>query len=137
MNQGVQILLNRMDSHPDEFIPTLNGTYPPKWRALLHKIDMRIKDGKDYADQLQFLSDEEITTLYNKMQSIRGDLFTKEVMATLLVDEDRNLEELSSFSGNSLSASKKISLSKFDVMTAQRMGMRLEAYAKLKAQGQV
>ena len=106
MNQGVQILLNRMDSHPDEFIPTLNGTYPHKWRMLLQKIDMRVKGGKDYDDQLQFLSDAEITALYNKMQSIRGDLFTKEVMATLLVDEDRNLAELSSFSGNSLSASK-------------------------------
>jgi hypothetical protein len=96
INQGVQILLNRMDSHPDEFVPDLQSHYPHKWRALLLKVDMRIKGGKDYDDQLQFLSDAEIIALYNKMQSIRGDLFTKEVMATLLADEERNLGELSS-----------------------------------------
>lgn len=146
INQGVQILLNRMDSHPEEFVPDLHSNYPHKWRALLQKVDNRVNHARTkhldrnsdlYTPDLSFLSDEEIFALHAKVQSIRGDLFTKEVMATLLADDDRNLEELSSFSGNALSASKKITLSKTDVMMAGKMGMRLEAYAKLKAKGMV
>jgi hypothetical protein len=105
MNQGVQILLNRMDSHPDEFVPDLQSHYPHKWRALLLKVDNRVilaktkqLNGLNTPD-LSFLSDEEIFALHNKVQSIRGDLFTKEVMATLLADEERNLGELSSSLG--------------------------------------
>ena len=146
INQGVQILLNRMDSHPQEFVPTLNGDYPPKWKQLLLKVDRRVNDikfrGLDknadlHTPPLSFLTDSEIHALHNKIQSIRGDLFTKEVMATLLDNGSSDRELSSSFAGNSLSASKKISLSKSDVMIAQKMGMRLEAYAKLKAQGQI
>jgi hypothetical protein len=115
INQGVQILLNRMDSHPEEFVPDLQSHYPHKWRALLIKVDNRVNHARTkhldrnadlYTPDLSFLSDEEISSLHNKIQSIRGDLFTKEVMATLLADENRDLGELSSsFSGNSLSAS--------------------------------
>ena len=35
MNKGVQILLERMSSNPDEFIPTLRDGYPAKWRDIL------------------------------------------------------------------------------------------------------
>jgi hypothetical protein len=105
INQGVQILLNRMDSHPEEFVPDLQSHYPHKWRALLLKVDSRVqhantkhlnKNADLYTPELSFLSDEEIFALHGKVQSIRGDLFTKEVMATLLADEERNLGELSS-----------------------------------------
>ena len=41
MNKGVQILLERMNSNPDEFIPTLRDGYPPKWRDILLSIEMR------------------------------------------------------------------------------------------------
>jgi len=34
MNKGVQILLERMSSNPDEFIPTLRDGYPAKWRDM-------------------------------------------------------------------------------------------------------
>jgi hypothetical protein len=107
INQGVQILLNRMDSHPEEFVPDLQSHYPHKWRALLLKVDSRVqhantkhlnKNADLYIPELSFLSDEEILALHGKVQSIRGDLFTKEVMATLLADDERNLGELSSSS---------------------------------------
>jgi hypothetical protein len=131
MNQGVQILLNRMDSHPEEFVPDLQSHYPHKWRALLLKVDSRVQNANTkhlnknidlYTPELAFLSDEEIFALHAKVQSIRGDLFTKEVMATLLADEDRNLAELSSFSGNSLSASKTITLSNTGAVSGTVLG---------------
>ena len=146
INQGVQILLNRMDSHPEEFVPDLQSHYPHKWRALLLKVDNRVNHARTkhldrnadlYTPDLSFLSDEEIFALHNKVQSIRGDLFTKEVMATLLADEERDLGELSSSFAQPPNETTKISLSKMDVMMAGKMGMRLEAYAKLKSKGLV
>ena len=86
MNKGVQILLERMSSNPDEFIPTVHGYYPKKWQDILLAVQMRAEGGKDYKDQLSFLNDKEIKVLWEKMQSLQGDLFTKKVMNTLLRD---------------------------------------------------
>jgi hypothetical protein len=90
MNKGVQILLERMNSNPNEFIPSVAGKYPVKWREIILSVEMRVKGGKDYADQLPFLNDKEIKALWLKMQELQGELFTKRVMNTLL----RNTEEL-------------------------------------------
>lgn len=88
MNKGVQILLERMNSNPDEFVPDVMGRYPPKWQSTILSVAMRIKGGKEYDDQLPFLSDEEIKALWQKMQELQGDLFTKKVMDTLLRDTE-------------------------------------------------
>jgi len=86
MNQGVQILLGRMRSNPDEFVPNVNGHYPDKWRRIIMAVEMRAQGGKDYKDQLPFLSNEEIKALWDGMQQLQGELFTKKVMNTLLMD---------------------------------------------------
>ena len=86
MNKGVQILLERMSSNPDEFVPDMYGKYPPKWRDIIISVEMRVEGGKDYKDQLPFLTHEEIKALWKKMQSLQGELFTKRVMNTLLQD---------------------------------------------------
>lgn len=115
MNKGVQILLERMESNPQEFIPTLRDGYPAKWRDILLSIEMRVNGGKEYKDRLPFLNDKEIKALWEKMQSLQGDLFTKRVMDTLLRDahelemeELRQLplllEELGNFSSSELSS---------------------------------
>ena len=115
MNKGVQILLERMDSNPQEFIPTLRDGYPAKWRDILLSIEMRVNGGKEYKDRLPFLNDKEIKALWEKMQSLQGELFTKRVMDTLLRDahelemeELRQLplllEELGNFSSSELSS---------------------------------
>jgi len=84
LNKGVQILLERMSSNPDEFVPSLRDGYPPKWRDILLSVEMRTNGGKDYRDQLPFLTDKEIKALYEKLRGLQGDLFTKQVMNTLL-----------------------------------------------------
>lgn len=129
MNKGVQILLERMDSNPDEFIPDLMGGYPPKWRNTLLAVEMRVNGGKEYKDQLPFLKDAEVTALWDKMRSILGDRFTQEVMRTLLQDEEPR--ELSSFSHDKRTkAPKRISLSASQIMMAQKMGVSPTDYAK-------
>jgi hypothetical protein len=85
MNKGVEILLARMESNPEEFVPDVNGRYPRKWRDTLEHLQARVQD-KNAQDRLMFLADADINMLWAKMQSIRGDLFTKQVMNTLLQD---------------------------------------------------
>jgi RNA processing factor Prp31 len=102
MNKGVQILLERMRSNPDEFVPDIQGKYHPKWRNIILSVGMRTNGGKDYKDQLPFLSNEEIKALWDGMQQLQGELFTKRVMNTLLMDA----EELSSSFGEPNDVSK-------------------------------
>ena len=92
INKGVQILLERMSSNPDEFVPDIHGKYPPKWRDIILSVYMRVEGGKDYKDQLPFLTHEEIKALWKKMQSLQGELFTKRVMNTLLRDAGDGLD---------------------------------------------
>ena len=117
MNKGVQILLERMSSNPDEFIPDIFGEYPPKWRDILMGIECRATKQKDYKDALQFLSDKEIKALWDKMQNLQGELFTKRVMNTLLVAEDgrRGQGELSLSSSQAINESQKIELMKIEI----------------------
>ena len=99
MNQGVRILLERMKSNPEEFIPDNRGYYPTKWRFKLESVQRRAthiqekKKDPDYYVELPFLCDEEILALWNAMQNLLADKFTQDVMQTLLNDG-----ELSSFS---------------------------------------
>ena len=118
MNQGVKILLERMRSNPDEFIPTVHGYYPKKWQDILLAVQMRAEGGKDYQDQLPFLSDEEIKALWGSMQQLQGELFTKKVMNTLLMDA----EELSSSFGEPNDASKFLGNSTITLSSIKNTG---------------
>ena len=111
MNKGVQILLERMESNPDEFIPDMLGQYPSKWRDILTSLEYRITK-KDYKDALPFLSDKEVKTLWQKMQNLQGELFTKKVMDTLLRGDEKGymrdlplmIQELEQLSPSELSS---------------------------------
>jgi len=95
MNRGLQILLERVKSNPEEFTPDIVGRYPDKWRSVLQLIQLRMEEpvqaGK--GQHLDFLSDEEIAILWRAMQDARADQFTKQIMNTLLSD---SVVELSS-----------------------------------------
>lgn len=103
MNKGVEMLLRRMESHPEEFA----DTYDPyrdrstegKWDSIilevLHRVEVIDRDNghKDasngvrprrYGKPLGYLSDEEILTLLAKLDETRAKLFEHRVMATLL-----------------------------------------------------
>ena len=118
MNKGVQILLERMRSNPDEFVPTVRGNYPDKWRDIILAVHMRVDGGKDYQDQLPFLSDEEIKALWGSMQQLQGDLFTKKVMNILLQDA----EELSCSFGQPNDETKNWGSSTITLLNTQNMG---------------
>jgi len=89
MNKGVQILLERIKSNPEEFAPDITGRYPDKWRNILQQIEARANG--EVPKYLDFLPDAEIDELWQAMQSVRGDQFTKQVMNTLLRDGELSL----------------------------------------------
>ena len=132
MNKGVQILLERMQSNPEEFIPDWRGDYPPKWKRKLDAIARRVihihsslKNKDDYYPELPFLSDNEILELWNAMQNILASRFTEEVMATLLEDATEYPVELSSFSAHATGGTQKpagrITLSSSQVQAMQHL----------------
>ena len=129
MNKGVQILLERMRSNPAEFAPDMRGEYPPKWRKIIQLIQYRIQEKN--AGGLDFLSDAEVQELWRAMLKVRGDLFTKQIMNTLLQDS----EELSFFSEQEQSATPKGKMRKvtaLDIKVAKEFGMELGEYLAQK-----
>lgn len=81
MNQGVEILLSRMDSNPEEFIG-----HEGKWDWIMDGINRRVA-GKD-KDVLAYLTDEEARVLYDKMQILARANFTRSVLETLLPENE-------------------------------------------------
>lgn len=94
INKGVQILLERMDSNPEEFISGGNFDYPGTWAKVITGVHHRVhkivnKIGEPHSlDELSYLSDEEILALDGKLRDIRREGFTKEVMSKLLAGAD-------------------------------------------------
>ena len=144
MNKGVQILLERMQSNPEEFTPDWRGEYPPKWRRKLEAIGRRathINDKKkgdvEYYPELPFLKDEEILEVWQAMQDLLANQFTEEVMATLLHDaneSDYPSELSSSFEQgrNEKPKRKPVKVSALDIKIAKELGMTLGDYITYK-----
>lgn len=91
MNQGVEVLLSRMDSNPDEFVG-MDWPMKSKWDWLLDDLRRRVLPTHEDKERgyvaLRFLSDEEVQALWSKLESLRADEFTKKVMQTLLHEEE-------------------------------------------------
>lgn len=85
MNQGVQMLLARMDSHPEEFSFQfgLGDEVSSRWAAVMDDLERRVS-GQFTSPPLPFLSDEEIKALHDKYIALQGDAFTHYVMNELL-----------------------------------------------------
>jgi hypothetical protein len=137
MNQGIEILIARMDSNPEEFVPDVIGNYPAKWRQTLLKIEHRIRtkgylpvENEVFVTELPFLKEEEIQAMWDKMQSIQADLFTKQVMNTLLQDAT---EELSPFLVSQQARDKSYTLTVAEMEHLKHHAEALGTIEKLKA----
>lgn len=139
MNKGVQILLERMQSNPEEFIQDWRGEFPPKWRAKLDAVTRRAsyisnkKKDPDYYPELPFLKDEEILALYYAMENLLANKFTEDIMATLLRDAELPSEELSFTSRKAIGGTQK-SQSAYAISASQAKWLEtLDPYEKQHA----
>lgn len=71
MNEGMKIILERMDTNPEEFLDD------SKWTMLIHR-------------HLEYLSDEEQQAYKSKMNALKSERFTAEVMKELMRDTERD-----------------------------------------------
>jgi len=98
MNKGVQIILERMKSNPEEFM--LNNsihTEANKWADVIIGIRQRMtkiagypttQDGLYSMEELSYLTDEEVIAMDTALKGVRRDDFTKRVMGKLLDDAE-------------------------------------------------
>lgn len=96
-NKGVEILLNRMDSHPEEFTERRNLGSRTRWDWLIEQVSRRVLNGhksdSKYRLDLPFLSDEEVDALHDKYQQLQGQAFTNRIMSELLDEPEESLTE--------------------------------------------
>lgn len=76
MNRGIELLIARMKSNPDEFEPSAyNVSAGSKWDSLVH-------------DWRHCLTDEELDTYKTALKEVHRELFTQKVMKHVLVGEE-------------------------------------------------
>lgn len=95
MNKGVEMIIARMESNPEEFVAENDYSIPPnKWSSVILSVKERMyaingdaaATDPHYKYQLAYLADEEILAIWAKYQTLLADVFTKRVMQTLLSD---------------------------------------------------
>lgn len=86
MNQGVQILLDRMDTNPEEFEDNYAGG--GKWGDIISAVLARKNTPEAHLKNapLPFLTDPEVNALYDKLEDVRRENFTADVLRRLADD---------------------------------------------------
>lgn len=147
MNRGVEILLKRMDSNPEEFEDNLDPYRDDrnKWSSIIHQIKSRMEvidrdngnapyDGEPrvraitHTKPLPYLTDEEVTALHTKLVEVQGVVFTKRIMSTLLKGEDYpdlNEESLTTTAMNFPYGTKKMTATK--IVSPPQMAAKAQA----------
>lgn len=83
MNEGVEILLARMDSHPEEFYD--HGPWSWVTDAVMGEFETRSQGmPADIYQRAAFMTDEELAALRDKYQKLQATHFTNRVMQQLL-----------------------------------------------------
>lgn len=88
MNEGVRILLERMETHPQEF----NNGILHKWADVVGDVMQR---ARGEANPVPFLDDAEIQAVYDKLRDLERHEFTAKVLRKLAdTPEEREHEQL-------------------------------------------
>lgn len=99
-NKGVQILLERIKSNPEEFT-NLNALSPSKspsrWGFIIRGVCTRIHYPASKEIELPYLSDEEVAAMYEALKPLLAQQFTESIMEELLRDDSSPQKDM--FSG--------------------------------------
>ena len=125
MNNGIEIILARMDTHPDEF---MFGN--EKWKFI-------------YSDYYRdSLSEGEKGAIHDRLKQLRLEEFNQRVLQTLVPEEEQEDEwtDIKTGFGNapmksqgsavSYGTTNKTTLKATDVEIAKKLGMSMTEYAK-------
>jgi len=139
MNQGVQILLDRMDTNPEEF-----DDYTGKWGDIIGAVHARksIPEENSKDAPLPFLTTPEVNALYEKLEDVRRENFTADVLRRL-ADDSVKQQELweTSYSTSNLphigtpATTKSLTLSEIEGLTKREKDKiidALDSYTKIE-----
>jgi hypothetical protein len=88
MNEGVRILLERMETHPQEF----NNGILHKWADVVGDVMQR---ARGEANPVPFLDDAEVQAIYDKLRDLERHEFTAKVLRKLAdTPEEQEPEQL-------------------------------------------
>lgn len=107
MNKGIEILLSRMESNPDEFT---TGNKSGKWQHLLEKYE-------------PYMNDEERAAVTAKYHQLKMSKFTEAVMKELLEEQEEKRAEFGQYA-------TQISLTQSQIKLAGKLGMSAKDYAQ-------
>ena len=104
MNNGLKIILARMDTNPEEFVDKR------KWRHLVES-------------EWPMFTKEEQEAYTSKLREILGDVFSKQILQVLMEDEKETMR---------YKASDRYALSITEAALANKLNIPLGGYAKIK-----
>ena len=91
MHKSMEILMARMESHPEEFDITFRHTsltYRSRWdfilKPLMDRCEAIARGEPSFC--VAFLSDDEVREVFYKLMSVQGDACTQKIMNELLSD---------------------------------------------------
>jgi hypothetical protein len=90
---GVKILLERMDTNPEEFIAPFNQIKGARWSNLMSGI-IAHKLEKDVRGDVNFLTEAEVDAVFKKYKALRRKAFDDHILREVLGAD----EQLSSYS---------------------------------------
>ena len=88
---GVNILLQRMETHPEEFFVVQSKsaiTRDPKWHSVMTSV-MQVKGSESVRGEASYLTDAEVNALWEGYRKIRRKAFDDYVMDTVLNPEQK------------------------------------------------
>lgn len=104
MNNGLKIILARMDTNPEEFIEK------HKWRHLVES-------------EWPMFTKEEQEAYTSKLREILGDVFSQQILQVLMEDEKETMR---------YKASDRYAISGTEAALANKLNISLKDYAKIK-----
>lgn len=104
MNNGLKIILARMDTNPEEFVDKR------KWRHLVES-------------EWPMFTKEEQEAYTSKLREILGDVFSKQILQVLMEDEKETMR---------YKASDRYAISSTEADFAHKLNISLKDYAKIK-----
>jgi hypothetical protein len=101
MNQGLAILMERIDTNPEEFAGDAEIRIPKRWATL-------VGIALDPSRSGTFITPEERAALSAKLGEVRGEHFHKEVLRKLMEDQtgdDSSDQQLGAYSASGVTKS--------------------------------
>lgn len=130
MNEGVRILIERMDTHPEEF----NYGIHEKWSDIITEI---LKHGRGQPSTVPFLHPEEVQAVQDKLQKLERDEFTAEVLRRLAAGTSRDDVDLMMekqlnlpYARAMTTVPRRFVLNKSQLANAATLGVSPEVYAE-------